>query len=161
MPLNNTHCMQADLTKTGFEKASLETALTLSYNFWWPQHAAEVCPGLLTSATPAASPHPPSFPVLSPPLSSLSVTGTSSSASVLGHWVDRCRESLEVFSQEESVSGGVPLPRARLTDVLTTLHSVVSLMATLQERQDRGGRPMHACGVRSVHVVCVACMWGV
>lgn len=48
------------------------------------------------------------------------------------------------------MSGGVPLPRARLTDVLTTLHSVVSLVATLQERQDRGGWPMHAQCVCSV-----------
>ena len=63
-----THCVQADLTKTGFEKASLEIALMLSYNFQWPQHAAEVCPGLLNSATPAAPPPPFLFPPLhSPP----------------------------------------------------------------------------------------------
>ena len=73
------------------------------------------------------------------PLPSLPWVGASSSAAVLEHWVNHCRESLELFSQEEAVSRGVPLPRARLTDVLTTLHSIVSLVTALQQRQDRGG----------------------
>lgn len=47
------------------------------------------------------------------------------------------------------MSRGVPLPRARVTDVLNTLHSVVSLVIALQERQDRG-RPDHACQVAYV-----------
>ena len=44
-----------------------------------------------------------------------------------------------MFCREEAMSCGVPLPRARVTDVLSTLHSVVSLVAALQARQDQGG----------------------
>lgn len=121
--------VQVVLTKSGFEKASLGTASMLSYNFQWPQPAVEVCAGL------AALCHAYCFipPVPCP------LAGISSSAAVLGHWVDHCRESLEVFCREETMSCGVPLPRARVTDMLSTLHSVVSLVAALQERQDQGG----------------------
>ena len=132
--------MQVVLTKSGFEKASLGTASMLSYNFQWPQPAVEVCAGLAALCTPTASPLP------SPPLP-CPLAGVSSSAAVLGHWVDHCRESLEVFCREEAMSCGVPPPRARVTDVLSTLHSVVSLVAALQERQDQGGPDHVGCHV--------------
>ena len=147
MPINNTLCAggpDQDWFRESFSRNCFDALLQLSVattRSGGVSRSSQFCHTCCST---------PSFPVPSPPLSSLSVTGTGSSAAVLGHWVAQCRESLEVFSREESMSGGVPLPRARLTDVLTTLHSVVSLVATLQERQDRGGWPMHAQCVCSV-----------